>query len=131
MYILVVGGGTMGRYIARALPEHEIAIVEKNPDKCHRIQSEMEEVKVIEGDASKLYILKRAEFDRADAVIAVTNNDEVNLFVGLLGKKRGKKAVARVHEPEYIPVFNELGIDNIISPEQRAAMDIAKKMVWE
>jgi len=131
MYILVVGGGTMGRYIAKSLPEHEIAIIERNQDKAQRIESEMENVKVILGNASKLYILKRAEFDRADAVIAVTNNDEVNMFVSLLAIKRGKKAVARVHEPEYIPVFNEIGIGNIVSPEQRAAMDIAKKIVWE
>ena len=130
MYILIVGGGTIGRYIAAALPEHEVALIERNPDKCKRIESELK-VKVVRGDASKLYVLKRAEFDRADAVVAVTNNDEVNLFVSLLTIKRGKKAVARVHEPEYIPIFNELGIENIISPEQRAAMDIAKKLVWE
>jgi trk system potassium uptake protein TrkA len=130
MYILIVGGGAMGRYIASALPEHEITLIERNPDKCYRIKAELK-VNVIEGDASKLYILKRAEFDRADAVIAVTNNDEVNLFVGLLAIKRGKQTVSRVHEPEYIPIFNELGIENIVSPEQRAAMDIAKKLVWE
>jgi trk system potassium uptake protein len=131
MRILIVGGGTMGRHIARALPDHELTIIERNSDKCHRIGNEMPEVKVVDGDASKLYVLKRAGFDEADAVVAVSNNDEVNFFVSLLAKKRGKKTVARVHEPEYIPVFNELGIENIVSPEQRAAMDVAKKIVWE
>ena len=130
MYVLIVGGGTMGRSIAEALPEHEIAIIEENVDKCARIVKDMK-VNVIHGNASKLYILSKAEFDRADAVVCVTNNDEVNMFVSLLAIKRGKKAVARVHEPEYIPVFEELGIDNIISPEKRAAMDVAKKLVWE
>jgi trk system potassium uptake protein TrkA len=131
MRILIVGGGTMGRYIASSIPEHEITLIEKNPDKCFRISDELKDVKVVEGDASRLYILKRAEFDTTDAVISVSNNDELNLFVSLLAIKKGKKVVARVHEPEYIPVFNELGIENIISPEQRAAMDIAKKLVWE
>jgi trk system potassium uptake protein len=131
MRILIVGGGTMGRHIARALPDHEITIIERNANMCNRLRSEMESVNVVEGDASKLFILKRAGFDEAEAVVAVSNNDEVNFFVSLLAKKRGKRTVARVHEPEYIPVFNELGIDNIISPEQRAAMDVAKKIVWE
>ena len=131
MHVLIVGGGTMGRYIASALPEHKITLIEKNPDKCFRIRDEMKHVEVVEGDASKLYILKRAEFDHADAVVAVSNNDDINLFISLLAHKRGKKTVARVHEPEYIPMFNELGITNIVSPEQRAAMDIAKKLVWE
>ena len=131
MHILIVGGGTMGRHIAASLPEHKITIMEKNPDKCFRIRDELKDVDVIEGDASKLYILKRADFDNSNAVIAVSNNDELNLFVSLLAIKRGKKTVARVHEPEYIGMFNELGIENIISPEHRAAMDIAKKIVWE
>jgi trk system potassium uptake protein len=131
MHILIVGGGTMGRHIAAALPEHTITLIEKNPDKCFRIRDELKNVNVIEGDASKLYILKRADFDHIDAVIAVSNSDDINLFVSLLAIKRGKKTVARVHEPEYIPIFSELGIDNIISPEQRAAMDIAKRIVWE
>ena len=130
MYILIVGGGTMGRHIASSLPDHEVAVIELNPDKCARIEAELD-VKVIRGDASKLYILKKADFDRSDAVVAVTSNDEVNMFISLLAVKRGKKAVSRVHEPEYIPVFEELGIDNIISPEQRAAMDVAKKLVWQ
>jgi trk system potassium uptake protein TrkA len=131
MRILIVGGGTMGRHIAAALPDHQLTVIERSPDKCDQIRSEMASVSVVEGDASKLYILKRAGFDESDAVVAVSNNDEVNFFVSLLAKKRGKRTVARVHEPEYIPVFNELGIDNIISPEQRAAMDVAKKIVWE
>ncbi len=131
MYVLIVGGGTMGRYIAQALPEHDICIIELNADKCERAAHDLPQAKIVQGNASKLYILKKAEFDRADAVVAVTSNDEVNMFVSLLAIKRGKKAVARVHEPEYIPIFNEIGIENIVSPEARAAMDIAKKLVWE
>jgi len=131
MHILIIGGGTMGRHIAMSLPDHKITIIEKNPDKCFRIRDELKHVNVIEGDASKLYILKRADFEHIDAVVAVSNSDDINLFLSLLAIKRGKKTVARVHEPEYIQIFNELGIDNIISPEHRAAMDIAKKIVWE
>ena len=131
MRILIVGGGTMGRHIAGALPEHSITLIEKNPDKCFRIRDELKHVNVIEGDASKLYILKRADFDNVDAVVAVANNDELNLFVCLLAMKKGKKAVARVHEPDFLPMFTEAGITNIIAPEHRAAMEIAKKIVWE
>jgi trk system potassium uptake protein len=131
MRILIVGGGTMGRHIAGALPEHSITLIEKNPDKCFRIRDELKNVNVIEGDASKLYVLKRADFDNVDAVVAVANNDELNLFVSLLALKKGKKAVARVHEPDFLQMFKDVGITNIIAPEHRAAMDIAKKIVWE
>ena len=129
MRVLIIGGGTMGRHIAMNLPEHEITLVDLNQHKCTRIEQELD-LKVVQGDASKLYVLKKANFDDSDVLIAVTSNDEVNLFLALLAIKRGKQAVARVKEPEYIPLFNELGIDNIISPEQMAAMDIAKKLTW-
>jgi hypothetical protein len=39
--------------------------------------------------------------------------------------------MARVKEPDFIPMFQELGIEDIISPERRAAMDIAKKITWQ
>ncbi|MFH1402903.1 MAG: TrkA family potassium uptake protein [Candidatus Altiarchaeota archaeon] len=129
MKVLIIGGGTMGRHIALNLPEHDLTIIEMNSNKCHRIEQEIK-AKVVEGDASKLYVLKKAGFKDNDAIIAVTSNDEVNLFLALLANKEGKQTVARVKEPEYIPLFNELGIKNIVSPEQRAAMDIAKKLTW-
>ena len=48
-YLLLglVGGGTMGRYIAAAIPEHKITLIEKNADKCFRIRDEMKGVNVI------------------------------------------------------------------------------------
>jgi len=131
MRVLIAGGGTMGRELASALPEHDITIIEINPDKAKRIMEDYKCVKVVEGNATKMYTLRKAEYEKADVILAVTHNDETNLFIALLAKSRGKKAFARVKEPDYIPLFTALGIENIIAPEKRAAMDIAKKIVWE
>ena len=131
MRVLIAGGGTMGRELASALPEHEVSIIELNPDKAKKIREDYKNVNVIEGNATKIYILKKAEYEKADVILAVTHNDETNLFIALLAKSKGKKAFARIKEPDYMPLFTALGIENIICPEKRAAMDIAKKIVWE
>ena len=130
MRVLIIGGGTMGRELLSALPEHEVTIIEINPDKAKRIREDYKNVNVIEGNGTKMYTLRKAEYEKADVVLAVTHNDETNLFMALLAKSKGKKTFARIKEPDYIPLFNDLGIENIICPEKRAAMDIAKRIVW-
>ncbi len=120
----------MGREIAKALPEHEIVIIEKNPEVCER-DSEEVEATVINGDCTRIHVLKEAGFEKAGAVIAVTNSDEVNLLIALYAKKKNKHVIVRVKEPEFVELFEELGVEDIISPERRAAMDIANKVVWK
>lgn len=130
MNVLIAGGGTMGREIAKALPEHEITIIEKNSEVCDRDSEELDAT-VICGDCTKMHILSEAGFDKAGAVISVTNSDEVNLLLALYAKKHGKHVIVRVKELEYIELFEDQGIDHIISPERRAALDIANKVVWQ
>ena len=120
----------MGREIAKALPEHEITIIEANQEVCDRDSNELN-VTVICGDCTKLHSLKEAEFEKLGAVISVTNSDETNLLLALYAKKHGKHVIVRVKEAEYIDLFEDQGIDHIISPERRAALDIASKVVWE
>ncbi|MFH1835770.1 MAG: TrkA family potassium uptake protein [Methanobacteriota archaeon] len=130
MKVLIAGGGTMGREIAKALPDHEIIIIEENPDVCNRDSNELNAT-VLCGDCNKVHMLKEAGFEDAGAVISVTNSDEVNLLLALYAKKHGKHVIARVKEDEYIQLFEDYGIDHIISPEKRAALDIASKVVWD
>lgn len=130
MYVLIAGGGTMGREIAKALPEHEIVIIDKDKDICDRNCKELNAV-VINGDCTRLHVLNEAGFNKAGAVIAVTNRDETNLLIALYAKKRKKHVIVRVKEPEYIQLFEELGIKDIITPERNAALDIANKVVWK
>lgn len=128
--ILIVGAGTMGRAIAKALPDHEITIIDESIEQCDRAAHELN-AKVLNGDCRRIYVLNKVEVDKMDVVVAVTNRDEVNLLLAMYAKKLGKQVIVRVKEPEYTELFEELGIKDIISPEKRAAMDIANKVVWQ
>jgi trk system potassium uptake protein TrkA len=128
--ILIAGAGTMGRAIARALPDHDVVIVDNKTEQCERAASELN-AKVLNGDCRRIYVLNKIGIDKVDVVVAVTNSDEVNLLLATYAKKLGKQVIVRVKEPEYMELFEELGIKDIISPEKRAAMDIANKIVWQ
>ncbi|MBD3262103.1 MAG: hypothetical protein GF334_10640 [Candidatus Altiarchaeales archaeon] len=131
MKVLIAGGGTMGREIARCLPEHEVTIIENDLQACERIKDELPEVEIVLGSAARKHILSKGGVDEADLVVAVVNKDSKNLLIAYYAKKKDKKVIARVKEPDYVSLFHDLGIDEIISPEKRAAMDVVKKLVWE
>jgi len=128
MLVLIVGGGTMGREIAKTLKEHEIVLVDKDDEVCERNSHELDAT-VLCGDCRRIHVLEQAGLDNSDVVFAVTNNDEVNLLLALLSKKKGKKVLARVKETDYIDLFKELGIEGIIAPEQNAAIEVAEKIM--
>ena len=129
MKVLIAGGGTMGREIAKAIPEHEIIVIDRDPEVCQRLNDELDATVVL-GSASRLHVLEKAGIADVGLVIAVTPKDSKNLLLSLYAKKLGKKVVARVREPTFLDIFQQAGVEHIISPEQRAAMDIAKQLTW-
>lgn len=131
MYILIVGGGVMGRELAKELSGNDIVIIEKNIEASELSENEIDGM-IIKGDATKMDILEQAGIDDSDIIIAITGNDEVNLMIAMLAKKKGKKVIARVNIPDRIKLFKQAGIDNAITPERKAALSIAadiQKMV--
>jgi trk system potassium uptake protein TrkA len=114
MYIVVIGGGRVGYYLAKALldEKHEVALVEKDAAICDAINEELGSV-CIRGDGSEVAVLADIGTNRADMMIAVTGDDEDNLVACQLAKHRFKVArtVARVVNPKNAALFKKLGID--------------------
>ncbi len=129
MYILVVGAGSLGYYLAELLTEegHDVVVVEKDEKKCEKISNELDVVS-IKGDGTDPKILDKAGIKEADAVVALTAQDETNMVVSLLAKELGAKNVAaRLGRVEYDEkILKKLGIDIVIHPEAAAAGYIAE-----
>ena len=67
-----------------------------------------------------------------DAVVAVTQSDEKNLLCALLAKQLGvKKVIARVDKPEYVNLFELVGIDVAVSSRQTTANEVLKTTFGE
>ena len=139
MYIIITGAGVVGYHIASLLAEgkHEVTVIEPSEDVVDNIRYQLD-VKTIVGNAATPRILKEAEVNRADLIIAVTNNDETNMLICFLAKELGAAmTVARVRNPEYSGYFittakspiasrkiirpKSLGIDIFINPEVEVA----------
>jgi trk system potassium uptake protein TrkA len=114
MYIIIVGAGKVGYFLAKhlSLDKHKVAIIEKDKALCNDLARQLD-VLVINGDGCDPYYLKKAGIEQADVVAAVTGDDEDNLIICQLAKERFsvRRTVARVNDPKNERLFTELGVD--------------------
>jgi len=114
MYIVIVGAGKVGYFLAKRLCQgkHTVSIVDKDKGICEEIAKQLEAL-VINGDGCDPRILGEAGVERADVLAAVTGEDEDNLIICQLAKERFKieRTVSRVNNPDNEHTFTELGID--------------------
>ncbi len=114
MYIVVIGVGKVGYFLAKRLylGKHSISVVDKDKITCEEIAKELE-ILVINGDGCDPNILEEAGVKRADVLAAVTGSDEDNLIICQLAKEKFKvrRTLARVNNPDNERTFSELGVD--------------------
>ena len=114
MYVIIVGAGNVGHYLAHRLfgDKHMIALVEKDRAMCDLIGQELD-ILVVNGDGCEISILQAAGIERADVLAAVTGSDEDNLVICQLAKEvfHIDRTVARVNDSRNEHIFNELGVD--------------------
>jgi trk system potassium uptake protein TrkA len=111
VFILIVGGGKVGTYLARALIRsgQEIVVVEKVERKAKMLETLIDQQVTVVGDGCDPVVLEQAGIARADLVVADTGDDEDNLVVALLAKKKSKaRIIARVNNPANKMIFESL-----------------------
>jgi trk system potassium uptake protein len=130
MRIMILGAGEVGLHLARQLSDenHDVVVVEDDPDRVRNIQDAMDAL-VVEGNAASLATLERAGIERTELLLAVTSLDEINLMACLFASQVGVPAkVARVSKPDYydhtgILPLERLGVDRMINPERECALE--------
>ena len=119
MFVIVVGGGKVGYYLAKELVQagHEVVLLEKDPARAVQIADEIGSI-VIAHDGCEGKYLGEAGANRADIVAAVTGDDEDNLVICQMAKHHFDvpRTIARVNNPKNESIFQHLGVDEIISP---------------
>lgn len=131
MNIIIAGDGEVGFHLAKLLTDenHDITIVDPHSDLLKLVESHTD-LMTIAGDSTCISVLERANIRRADLLISVVHDEQINLMTGIIGKKIGaKRTIARVANTEYlepknIELFKSLGIDHLVCPEKLAADEI-------
>ena len=137
--ILILGLGGVGRYLAMQLANegHAITVIESDAEALRSADVEID-ARLIHGDAMTSSCWLEAAAPRMDCLIAVTNNDAVNVLASMIGDRFGiRRKIARVRSHGLwsngaVLTPEELKIDLVIQPEELAAQEVAKllKMRW-
>lgn len=134
MRVLITGAGEVGFLIASELyADHDVTVIDRDPAACARLQDM--DVKVLRGNSANARLLLQAGVKKADIVVAVTGNDEVNVITCIIASHLGvRQTIARVSNPEYIdqPVQDrkEIGISYMICPELAMAEEMARSLYF-
>lgn len=116
MKVVILGCGRVGATIASTMSRegHEVTIIDQNQDSFRRLSRDFRG-KTLVGNGLDEETLRKADTDRADAFIAVTNGDNRNIMSVELAKVRFKvpKVVARIYDPIRASAYAELGVETL------------------
>ena len=119
--LIIVGGGNIGLFLATELFNEtqniSLKIIEKDSKRAEFVADKISKALVIHGDSLDSNILSEANVDSAESVIAVTNDDQVNILSSLLAKREGaSRVMTLINNATYGPLMRSLGIDAVVDP---------------
>ena len=117
MKVLIIGAGHVGTHLAKLLSEsgNEVIVVDKDPVKCERIANETD-VMALNRDATDIFLYEDVDLATIDVAVAVTDKDEVNLFVAAIARDYGvPRIVVRVKDPRVARLLERIGIEHAIT----------------
>jgi trk system potassium uptake protein len=131
MNIIIAGDGEVGFYLAQALVDsnHNITIVDPHEELLKMVEAHTDLMTIV-GESNSVGVLKQANVEKADLVISVLHDEQTNILTAILAKKLGAKStIARVNTLENVSdenkkIYEELGIDFLISPEDIAGAEV-------
>ncbi len=117
---LIVGGGTIGYYLAKDLIAHDIRvrIVEQDTRRCETLAEALPEATILHGDGTDRQLLLTEGLPIAEAFVALTNIDEENVLLALFAKKHSDaKLVTKINRLEFDDILDGLEIGSVIYPK--------------
>ena len=119
--VVIVGGGNIGLFLAKQLEEEHpgvnVKIIEASIARAEQAADQLGHAVVLHGDALDSEILQEANIQAAETLVAVTNDDQVNVLAGLLAKRHGcQRSIVLINNMSYAPLVISLGIDVVVSP---------------
>jgi trk system potassium uptake protein TrkA len=130
--ILIIGGGNIGFNLAKNIEQSfesaRIKIIEKDKDRAEYIANELNNSIIINGNGLDEDVLSEANLEEIETVLALTNDDEVNLMISVLVEKfsKNKRTMALINKPNYSLLQSSLKIDDFIDPRMNTVSSILK-----
>ena len=131
--IVMVGGGNVGLTVAQHLEDAptrlRTKVIEKNRKVAERAAEALERTIVLNGDGLDAALLAEAGIVRADAMLAVTDDDKTNMLACVRAKAEGcPYVIALINDPTLLPLMQPLGIDAYVNPRATTVSSILRHM---
>ncbi|RMF09152.1 MAG: Trk system potassium transporter TrkA, partial [Alphaproteobacteria bacterium] len=131
--VLIIGGGNVGLFLAQQIhltnPKVNVKIIEVRPQRADFVAEQLPDAVVLQGDALDVDLLHEANVRETETVVAVSNDDEVNILSALLAKREGAaKAITLLTNQTYVPLVSSLGIDVSVDPRETTVSSILQHM---
>jgi trk system potassium uptake protein TrkA len=118
--VIIIGGGNIGLFVAKGLEKlgsMKIRMIERDRARAEIAAEELERTIVLEGDGLDRAILREAGVSEAETVVAVTDNDQVNILASVVAKREGsRRSMALVNDQDYGPISEAVGVDRFVDP---------------
>ena len=129
--VIIIGGGNVGLGVARALEARSdrvrAKVIQKSRARAEVAADALTRTIVLHGDGMDMDLLQEANIDRADAVLAVTDDDKTNMLAAVRAKAAGcPMAIALVNDPTLVPLMGHLDIDAYINPRATTVSSILR-----
>lgn len=127
--ILIVGAGTIGKYVIKYLAgkKYSITVVDNDYERCKHISEIYQDVTSLNGDISDESLFEEERLDDFDLIITLTGNQELNILAALYAKTLGvDSAIALIAKGSYLRIASRLDIDSTVSPKASSVDAILK-----
>jgi len=118
--VIIIGGGNIGLYVAGGLEKlgnMKIRLIERDRARAEVIAAALDRTIVLQGDGLDRALLREAGVEDAESVVAVTNNDQVNILASVVAKREGAgRAMALINDPDYGAISEAVGVDRFVDP---------------
>ncbi len=130
MRILVIGAGIVGSTLAEKLSNagHSVTIIDKDEDRITRVGSSIDAEALVK-DATSPEVYEELDIEAFDAVVAVTDRDEVNLFTAAIARLYNVQNIyVRIRNPQTSRILDILGVKGVV-PEPQVIANIFYSMI--
>lgn len=114
--IAIIGCGRLGANIAAMFSRrgNDVVVIDKDGDSFRKLSPDYSGF-MVEADATDIDALKKAEVEKAGILVAVTDNDNVNIMVSQMAKVifNIPKVVARLYDADKEKINSEHSIHTI------------------
>lgn len=128
-HVMVVGGGRISYYLSEILEKSGVGvkIIEKDAVRCEQLASMLSRAEIVCGDVGHRTLLESEGLRESDALISLTDLDELNMLVSIYGSGWGvPQVITKLSRVEDSKILDSLPVGSIISPRKLCSRSILR-----